>query len=72
MKLLGDREWAIWANREIARRCGVDESFVRKLKPEPLQHTADKPQYQPTTFMHPKTGKPTQMNTAAIGRRLAP
>jgi len=31
-KLLGDDEWSQWSNREIARRCGVDNSFVSRIR----------------------------------------
>lgn len=30
--LLTDSEWAKWADREIARRCGVDHRFVASVK----------------------------------------
>lgn len=32
MLLLNDPEWSQWANREIARRCKVDEGTVRNLR----------------------------------------
>jgi DNA (cytosine-5)-methyltransferase 1 len=32
--LLNDEEWVQWSNREIARRCGVDEGMVRKYRAE--------------------------------------
>jgi hypothetical protein len=35
--LLHDEEWSTWSNREVARRCGVDEWLVRKLREE--QHS---------------------------------
>jgi hypothetical protein len=30
-RLLNDAEWREWPNREIARRCAVDEGLVRKM-----------------------------------------
>lgn len=32
MTLLEDAEWGAWSNREIARRCGVSDVFVGKLR----------------------------------------
>lgn len=32
MTLLKDSEWCAWSNREIARRCAVDEGTVRKYR----------------------------------------
>lgn len=32
--LLSDEKWSQWSNREIARRCGVDEGMVRKYRDE--------------------------------------
>lgn len=40
--LLRDDEWGQWSNREIARRCHVDEKTVRSLREA---HTAEYPQY---------------------------
>lgn len=39
--LLQDEEWVQWSNREIARRCGVDEGMVRRYRAE---LSAGKPQ----------------------------
>lgn len=65
-----------WSNREIARRCRVDEKTVRIRRDQMLHeqaaefHTAEIPQYESNgrTFIHHKTGKPTRMRTAGIGR----
>lgn len=66
--LLEDPEWAQWSDREIARRCGVSPTSVGALRPsEP--DTVQVGQYEPRTFVHPKTGQPTQMRTANIGGR---
>ncbi len=73
LTLLKDEKWSEWTNCEIARQCGVDETMVRRMRD---RHTSAKPKYDPPadqhpttrTFTHPKTGKPTQMNTAKIGR----
>ncbi|PSB49538.1 ParB/RepB/Spo0J family partition protein [Chroococcidiopsis sp. CCNUC1] len=34
LTLLGDREWCLWSNREVAKQCGVGEWLVRQLKEE--------------------------------------
>jgi len=34
LTLLADPIWSNWSNREVARRCGVVEAYVRKLKGE--------------------------------------
>jgi hypothetical protein len=60
--MLRDEEWQRWSNREIARRCAVDEKTVREIKRDLGIDTADYPQYT-----HPKTGQMTTMNTANIG-----
>jgi ParB/Sulfiredoxin domain len=39
--MLGDEEWRDWSNREIARRCVVDEGLVRQVRKE---LSADDPQ----------------------------
>lgn len=40
LKLLSDPEWSQWTNSEVARQCGVAESFVRKIKEELWSHSA--------------------------------
>lgn len=65
--LLRDAEWGMWSNREIARRCGVDEKTVRETKKDLKIDTAENPQYN-----HPKTGQPTTMRTANIGANRQP
>ncbi|MCJ2017151.1 hypothetical protein MKK84_06900 [Methylobacterium sp. E-065] len=53
-----------WSNREIARRCAVDEGLVRKLRPA----SADNPQIdQPRTVS--RGGKVYSMETGRIGRQ---
>jgi len=56
-----------WSNRQIARQCHIDEGTVRNYR---KNHTAEIPQYETDQrkFIHPKTGKPTLMNTANIGK----
>ena len=33
-KILNDHEWRVWADREIARHCGVSHVFVAKMRKE--------------------------------------
>lgn len=62
LRMLRDPEWNQWSNSEIARRCRVSESYVRKLKKEQGIDTSHSAKYT-----HPKTGETTTMNTANIG-----
>ena len=66
--LLGDKEWSSWSNREIARRCGVDEWLVRKLKEEqaPQIVSAGKPQ---TARKVERNGTQYEMKTGSIGKK---
>ncbi len=41
MTLLEDSEWSQWSNREIARRCGVNEKTVRNLRESICGNSAD-------------------------------
>jgi hypothetical protein len=66
MKLLNDPEWSQWSDREISRRCGVAHPFVGKLRPPPPADTGNGYQYE-RTFIHPKTGNETRMQTGNIG-----
>jgi len=62
-----DEDGKPWNNCDIARRCHVDEKMVRRLREI---HTSAKPKYETEkrAFTHPKTGKPTTMNTTKIGK----
>ena len=64
LTLLNDPEWSAWADREIARQCGVSPEFVRKIKPPICQPLTDK------TVQ--RGGSTYTMNTAAIGRTQRP
>lgn len=69
-KLLDDPEWVHWSDREIGRRCAVDHVMVGRLRPPPPcpADTGVQHQYAERTFVHPKTGRETTMNTSSIGR----
>jgi hypothetical protein len=62
LRLLEDNEWTQWSNREIARRCRVDEKTVRTLRDK---LTAENPQLERTYTT--KHGTTATMNTANIG-----
>lgn len=64
-RLLRDEEWSKWSNYEIAQRCAVSESFVRKLRPHYAQNVVTKVTY--TT----KHGTPATMQTGNIGKSNA-
>ena len=63
-RMLQDEEWATWVDNEIARQCRVSQPFVAKLRSSLTSNVRS----QNRTYNHPKSGKPTQMNTANIGR----
>lgn len=64
--LLRDEEWAQWSNREIARRCKVDEKTVRNVR---QTLTADYPQLESAEKRRyiDRHGNEQTMNTARIG-----
>lgn len=64
MTLLQDAEWARWSDSEIARRCGVNQSTVSRIRAElsPMQSISE-----PRTYVD-KHGNVTTMSVANIGR----
>jgi N6-adenosine-specific RNA methylase IME4 len=62
-RLLRDEEWRQWANREIARRCGVSEALVRSLRSK----RSDEDQSQQRIYIT-KHGTPSTMDTGHIGK----
>lgn len=56
-----------WNNCDIARQCHVSEITVRRYR-EVHTSTMSKYETEKRVFTHPKTGKPTIMNTAKIGK----
>jgi len=77
-KVSQDDEGRPWSDREIARRCNVSHTFVANLRDElATSDTGNVASMDGETdahrlFIHPKTGKPTTMNTANIGRNQKP
>ena len=64
-KLLEDPEWSQWSDREIARRCHVDHSFVGKLRKSLGLNTSDTERKPTYTNKH---GGVSTMNISAIGK----
>jgi hypothetical protein len=77
MKILQDDEWKTWSARDIAKQCQVSHTLVNELREQMTPadtgnvSSMDMPSSEPKerTFIHPKTGKPTQMKTGGIGKR---
>lgn len=67
LTMLEDGEWSGWSNCEIARRCNVVESFVRKMKESLTSHKAklEMPQRSYKT----RHGTVAKMKIGNIGRR---
>ncbi|KQZ98434.1 hypothetical protein ASD64_15760 [Mesorhizobium sp. Root157] len=63
MMLLDDVEWSGWSDREISRRCGVDNSFVSRLR---KSVTVAEPQTERTYTT--KHGTVATMQTGNIGK----
>ena len=61
LRLLEDSEWSQWSNREIARRCRVDEKTVRSLRDTV---SAENPQIERKVE---RNGTVYTQNTAKIG-----
>jgi hypothetical protein len=61
--LLEDAEWGGWSDSEISRRCHVSRPFVANLRAEIIPATVAG---MDRTYIHPKTGEPTQMNVGGI------
>lgn len=70
MLLLNDEEWAQWSNSEIARRCTVNESTVRRIRDdESLRLNRSEPTPKTYTTKH---GTVATMHTENIGRTEGP
>lgn len=71
--LLRDDEWRTWSDREIARRCAVNDKTVAKVRAELCPVTADfrSENQEPRTYTT-KHGTQATMNTERIGRRQEP
>ena len=72
LTLLEDEEWSQWSDREIARRCGVGHEMVGKQRLVLVESTSMESGGRVRTFVHHRSGKPTRMKTANIGRSRRP
>lgn len=63
--LLNDPEWAMWSDREIARRCGVSYQFVANQRSSLSTVDSDERVYVD------RHGNTVKMNTSKIGKREA-
>jgi DNA (cytosine-5)-methyltransferase 1 len=68
LTLLKDDEWGQWSNREIARRCGVDEATVRKYRNE-LAATGERA--KPSQVKFTRKGE-TQVQPQKPGKEIFP
>jgi DNA (cytosine-5)-methyltransferase 1 len=68
LTLLKDDEWGQWSNREIARKCGVDEATVRKYRNE-LAATGEKA--KPSQIRYTRKGE-TQVQPQKTGKEVFP
>jgi hypothetical protein len=62
LTLVNDKEWGLWSDREIARRCNVSHTFVAKYK-----HEGSSLDENPVRTCTTKHGTVAKMNTAGIG-----
>lgn len=69
LALLNDAEWAKWSDREIGRRCNVDDKTVARLRPLPSVTAEIRSEPRTYTTRH---GTVSTMQTAAIGARPSP
>jgi hypothetical protein len=66
LKLLKDREWSRWSDREIARQCKVDHKTVARIRGE---LSGEIPQIQNPIRKVTRRGKTYNQNTRNIGMR---
>ena len=63
-RLLSDKEWSIWSDNEIAKRCNVSHELVANLRESHLPKTDSEKRAYTT-----KHGTPAKMDTSKIGRK---
>lgn len=72
IRLVRDREWSKWSNREISRRCGVSDSFVgdvrRELSSVGLQIDSNEEvtEFDPTVRLAQRGGTVYEIDTTGI------
>ena len=70
-KLLKDKEWAKWSDREIAKRCHVGHPFVGRVRASLVPKTSEKTSSERRTYTT-KHGKTAEMKTGKIGKSRSP
>jgi len=65
--LLNDAEWGEWSNREIAKACGVDHTFVGKLRVSLVSSTSDN--LHTTRRYTDRYGNTSAMNVGGLSAR---
>jgi hypothetical protein len=65
--LLGDDEWSVWSDREIAKRCGVSNDFASRVRKSSL--SSDDSEKSSERTYTTKHGTEAAMKTANIGKR---
>jgi ParB-like chromosome segregation protein Spo0J len=65
LKLLNDKEWSQWSDREIARRCQVSPDTVNRIRRSLSESDGE----NDTRIYRTKHGTVATMNTRNIGRR---
>ncbi len=63
---LFDEEWTHWSDREIARRCCVDHSYVSRIRRD-LKAAGALPDAASSVRTYERDGRTHTMNTTAIG-----
>ncbi len=63
--MLADKEWSQWSEREIARRCGVSQTYVGNLKQTLTVNVYSENGQRKYKTKH---GTVATMNTANIGK----
>lgn len=63
-RLLRDYQWSCWSNREIAKRCGVNEKTVRNVKKQIQADSTHTSSFQ--KLQQPSTNRLTQQNRKAL------
>jgi hypothetical protein len=70
-KLLKDKEWGKWSDREIAKRCHVGHPFVGRVRASLVPKTSEKTSSERRTYTT-KHGKTAKMKTGKIGKSRSP
>jgi len=70
-KLLKDKKWGKWSDREIAKQCHVGHPFVGRVRASLVPKTSEKSSSERRTYTT-KHGKTATMKTGKIGKSRSP